>query len=219
MEHRRLTLLLLTASISWLLALPSLVKADYYAEIASFAVLPDTTSITSFGRLEYSDDQELGKGVGLTLGRAFTSSWLLEGQWLYSDSTAEGSVAGMGFPMQVNQQLEANAAFIAILRDFSLGGSDSKWSLRLGAAMGMVRVRNKAVISSPAGLTRAADTDSAGAWQLEVRAEYAFNDRWKSGLTIRYLNVADLSFASQGVTQVLRDTRALLIGPYLQVAF
>lgn len=202
----------------WFLA-PWTLRAGLYMDVASFAVLPDTTSLTSFGRLEYSDDQEVGKGVGLSVGIVSRSFWRLEGQWLYSDSTAEGSVAGLGFPLLVNQQLQANAAFVALLRDFALGGNASRWSLRIGAGLGWVRVRNQATLISMAGTTRAADTDSAGAWQLEIKTTYRFNERWNAGLSVRYMDVADLSFASQGVTQELRDTRALLLGPYIQVAF
>lgn len=207
-------------SLSLLLGVAPLgLAAEWSMDVASFAVLPDTTSITSFGRLEYSDDQEVGKGVGLSLGRAYRSAWRFEGQWLYSDSTAEGTVAGLGLPLLVNQQLQANAAFVALLRDFSLGGNESGWRLRVGAGLGWVRVRNEATLISLAGTTRASDTDSASAWQLEVKAAYRFNNRWNAGLSIRYMDIADLSFESQGITQVLRDSRALLVGPYVQVTF
>lgn len=188
-------------------------------DVASFAVLPDTTSITSFGRLEYSDDQELGKGFGLSLGKHYNSDWRIEAQWLYSDSTAEGTVAGLGLPLLVNQQLQANALFVALLRDFALGGEGTKWSLQVGAGLGWVRVRNEATIRSMGGTMRAADTDAAGAWQLEVKARYAFNRNWHAGLSLRYMDIADLTFASQGITQVLRNSKALLIGPYVQVTF
>lgn len=188
-------------------------------ELASFAVLADTTSLTSFGKLSYSDDQEVGKGFGLSVGRDFGDKWRIELQWLFSDSTAEGTVDGIGFPLNVNQQLEANGGFANVLREFKPGGPDSSWSLFLSAGIGMIHMQNTAVITSIADTLRASDTDTGRAWQVEVKNVYSFNDQWKTGLSLRYLECADFSFQSQGISQVLANTRVLLIGPFVQLNF
>jgi hypothetical protein len=208
-----------TIGILLALFLVAPLPAEVFFETGSFAVLADTQSVTSFGRLSYSDDQEVGKGFSLAIGQRWKNNWAIEAQWLYSDSTAEGTVSGMGFPLSVNQQLEVNAGLIAVGKTFLPLGEDSSWSVSLVGSIGILHMQNTATLFTMVDQMRAADTDTGGVWQIDLRSTFTFNNDWSTGISLRYLKVADLSFSASGITQELKNTKALLIGPFVRFQF